>query len=137
MQRAGWFALVLLLCTYVGRAAEKPSLKLDEDNIRIRLLPTPLLELPVVNNAGKPLEGSFRLEFLDRSGKSAAYTTGTFREEPGTTVERIPWEASKLPSNEPSELVWYRLRYEFTPDAAAGVAPARGVIQVGRVLRDM
>jgi hypothetical protein len=95
-----------------------------------------MIELPVVNNAGKPVEGRFRLEFLDSDPKLAAWMTGTFREEPGTTVERIPWEASKLPSDEPSRLVWYRLRYEFTPDAASGVAPARGVIQVGRVLRD-
>lgn len=137
MQRAGWFAVIVLLCTCVGWTAEKPSLTLDEDNIRIRLLPAPLLELPVVNNAGKPLEGSFRLEFLDRGGRSAAWMTGTFREEPGTTVEKIPWEASTLPSNKPSALVWYRLRYQFTPDAASGVAPARGVIQVGRVQRDM
>src|SRR5690242_5203824 len=137
MQRARWFGLTLVLCTCVGWTAEKPSLKLDDDNIRIRLLPAPLLELPVVNNADKPVEGSFRLEFLDRDGKSAAWTTGTFREEPGTTVERIPWEASKLPTNEPSRLVWYRLRYEFTPDAASGIAPARGVVQVGSILRDM
>jgi hypothetical protein len=136
MQRARWFALALVLCTCAGWTAEKPSLKLDEENIHVRLLPAPLLELPVVNNAGKRLEGNFRLEFLDTEGKSAAWTTGTFQEEPGATVERIPWEASKLPSNEPSRLVWYRLRYEFTPDAASGVAPARGVIQVGRVLRD-
>jgi MG2 domain/Macroglobulin domain MG4/Macroglobulin domain MG3 len=136
MQRARWFALALALCTCVGWTAEKPSLKLDEDNIRIRLLPAPLLELPVVNNAGKPLQGSFRLEFLDNGGNSAAWTAGSFREEPGTTVERIPWEASKLPTNEPSRLVWYRLRYQFTPDASSGVAPARGVVQVGRVLHD-
>jgi uncharacterized protein YfaS (alpha-2-macroglobulin family) len=136
MQRARWFALALVLCACVGWTAEKQPLNLDEANIRIRLLPAPLLELPVVNNTGKPLEGSFRLEFLDSDGKSAAWTMGTFREEPGTTVEKIPWDASKLPSNEPSRLVWYRLRYEFTPDAASGVAPARGVIQVGSVLRD-
>jgi hypothetical protein len=136
MQRARWFALVLVLCTRVGWTAEKPSLKLDEENIRIRLLPAPLLELPVVNNAGTPLEGSYRLEFLDSQGNSAAWMTGTFREAPGTTVEKIPWEASKLPSNVPSRLVWYRLRYEFTPDAASGLAPAKGVVQVGRVLRD-
>jgi hypothetical protein len=137
MQRARWFGLTLVLCTCVRWTAENPSLKLDDDNIRIRLLPAPLLELPVVNNADKPFEGSFRLEFLDRDGKSAAWMTGTFREEPGTAVERISWEASKLPTNEPSRLVWYRLRYEFTPDAASGVAPARGVVQVGRILRDM
>jgi hypothetical protein len=137
MQRARWFVLALILCTCAGWTAEKPSLKLDEDDIRIRLLPAPVLELPVVNNAGKPLEGSFRLEFLDSDGNSGAWTTGTFREEPGTTVERVPWEASKLPSNEPSKLVWYRLRYEFAPEAASGVAPARGVVQVGKVLRDM
>jgi hypothetical protein len=55
MQRARWLALTLALCTCVGWTAEKPALKLDEDNIRIRLVPAPLLELPVVNNAGKPL----------------------------------------------------------------------------------
>ena len=144
MQRVRWFALVLALCTCAGWSAERPLLKLDEDNIRIRLLPAPLLELPVVNNAGKPLEGSFRLEFLDSDGESAAWTAGTFREEPGTTVERIPWEASKLPINlrcaprcgEPSRLVWYRLRYQFTTDASSGVGPAKGVVQVGRVLHD-
>jgi hypothetical protein len=82
----GWFAVVLLLCRCVGWTAEKPSLKLDEENIPIRLLPAPLLELPVVNNAGKPLEGSFRLEFLDSNGNSAAWTTGTLREAPGTVT---------------------------------------------------
>ncbi|HEY6249669.1 MAG TPA: MG2 domain-containing protein, partial [Candidatus Angelobacter sp.] len=136
MQRARWFVLASVLCACAGWTAEKPSLRLDEDNIRIRLLPAPLLELPVVNSAGKPLEGSFRLEFLDRDGKSAAWTTGTFHEGPGSTVEKIPWDADKLPSNVPSDLVWYRLRYEFTPNAASGVAPATGTVQVGRVLRD-
>lgn len=136
MQRARWFALGVFLCTCVGWAAKKPSFKLDEDNIRIRLLAEPLLELPVVNDAGKPLEGTFRLEFLDSNGRSAAWTTGTFREQPGASVEKIPWEASKLPGNEPSRLAWYRLRYEFAPDEASGVAPARGVVQVGRLLRD-
>ena len=87
MQRARWFALVLVLYACVGWTAEKPPPNLDEGNIRIRLLPAPLLELPVVNNVGKPLEGSFRLEFLDSDGKSAAWTTSTFREEPDTTVE--------------------------------------------------
>ena len=136
MQRARWFALALVLCTCAGWTAERPSLRLDEDSIRIRLLPAPLLELPVVNLTGKPVAGNFRLELMDRDGNSAAWTTGIFREEPGVSVEKIPWEAGRLPSNEPSVLAWYRLRYDFTPDAASGVGPARGVIQVGRVLRD-
>ena len=77
MQRACWFASVVVLCTSLGATIETPLLKLDEDNIRIRILPGPVLELPVVNNAGKPLEGNFRPEFLDSDGNSAAWTTGT------------------------------------------------------------
>jgi hypothetical protein len=110
MQRSRWLGLVLLLGVCAGWAADSSPLRVDEDHVRIRLLPTPLLELPVVNTAGKPLQGTFRLEFLDRDGKSAASTTGAFREEPGATVEKVPWDADKLPSNQPSDLAWYRLR---------------------------
>jgi hypothetical protein len=110
MQRRFWLGLVLLLNACAGRAVDTPPLRVDEDHVRIRLLPSPLLELPVVNNTGKLLQGTFRLEFLDRDGKSAAWTTGAFQEEPGATVEKVPWDADKLPSNQPSDLAWYRLR---------------------------
>jgi hypothetical protein len=136
MQRSCWLGLVLLLGVCACWAADSSPLRVDEDHVRIRLLPTPLLELPVVNNSGKPLQGTFRLELLDRKDNSAASMTGAFQEEPGATVEKVPWDADKLPSNQPSDFAWYRLRYEFVPDAASGVSPARGVIQVGRVLRD-
>jgi hypothetical protein len=110
MQRRFWLGLVLLLNACAGWAVDTPPLRVDEDHVRIRLLPSPLLELPVVNNTGKLLQGTFRLEFLDRDGKSAAWTTGAFQEEPGATVEKVPWDADKLPSNQPSDLAWYRLR---------------------------
>lgn len=35
MQRAGWFAVVVLLYTCVGWTADKPSLKLNEDDTGI------------------------------------------------------------------------------------------------------
>lgn len=136
MRRACWFALAVVLCACDAWAADSPLLRLDEDHVHIRLLPTPSLELPLVNSTTKPLEGGFRLEFLNREGVSVSWMTGTFHEEPGTTVEKISWGADKLPSNQPSDLGWYRLRYEFTPSATAEVAPAKGVIQVGRVLGD-
>ena len=136
MQRTRWVGLVFLLGVCAGWAADKPPLRLDEDHVRISLLPSPLLELPMVNSTGKPVEGTFRLELLDSKGKSAASTTGTFHEAPGTTVEKVSWQADKLPTNQPSSLAWYRLRYEFTPEAASRIATTRGVIQVGRVLHD-
>ncbi|HXZ28727.1 MAG TPA: MG2 domain-containing protein, partial [Terriglobales bacterium] len=136
MRRARWFALAVIVCASAALAAGPPSLRLDEERVCLHLLPSPVLELPVVNDSGKSLVGTFRLEFLDTNGNSAAWVAGTFHEEPGTTVEKIPWEAKQLPSNTPSELAWHRLRYEFTPSADSGVPPARGVIQVGRVLQD-
>jgi hypothetical protein len=136
MQRTRWFGLFFLLGVCASWAADKPPLRLDEDHVRISLLPSPLLELPMVNSTGKPLEGTFRLELLDSNGKSAASTTGTFHEAPGTTVEKVSWQADKLPTNQPSSLAWYRLRYEFTPETDSRIATTRGVIQVGRVLHD-
>jgi hypothetical protein len=61
----------------MARSGIRPALRLDEDHVQIRLLPTPLIELPVVNGTAKPLERSFRLEFLGRDGQSASSITGT------------------------------------------------------------
>jgi hypothetical protein len=62
---------------------------------------------------------------------------GTFQEEPGTTVEKLQWNAKTLPTTTPSELGWYRLRYTFTPSVnGSDAAPVRGVLQMGRLMVD-
>ena len=63
---------------------------------------------------------------------------GTFQEEPGTTVEKLQWNAKTLPTTTPSELGWYRLRYTFTPSISGpdAAGPVRGVLQMGRLIAD-
>jgi len=112
-------------------------LKIDEHNVRFHLLPKPELELPVVNLSHQRLEGMFLLELVYFDDQVHATMKGTFQEEPGTTVEKLQWDAKALPTTTPSELGWYRLRYTFTPSVSGSdAAPVHGVLQMGRVMVD-
>ncbi|MGH9571789.1 MAG: hypothetical protein ACRD4F_19270, partial [Candidatus Angelobacter sp.] len=86
-QRLG---LAVLLVVQVGGllAQERPGglLRIYEDNIRLRLLPSTQLDLPFVNSSDRVLEGALLLELVNSHGVVAASRSGTFREEPGTTV---------------------------------------------------
>jgi A-macroglobulin TED domain/Alpha-2-macroglobulin family/MG2 domain/Carboxypeptidase regulatory-like domain/A-macroglobulin receptor binding domain/Macroglobulin domain MG3 len=112
-------------------------LKIDEHNVRFHLLPQPELELPVVNLSGQRLEGKFLLELVHSDGQVHFTMKGTFQEEPGTTVEKLRWDAKALPTATPSELGWYRLRYTFTPSVnGSDATPVDGVLQMGRLMVD-
>ena len=112
-------------------------LKIDEHNVRFHLLPKPELELPVVNLSRQRLEGKFLLELVHLDDQVHSTMKGTFQEEPGTTVEKLQWDAKALPTTTPSELGWYRLRYTFTPSVnGSDAAPVRGVLQMGRLIVD-
>jgi len=137
-----WIAVALvLLCggTRVLAAAQdtSPSLKVEEDKMRFHLLPQSGLELPIRNTSAQQVSGKFTLELLNLEDDSVAATlSGTFTEQPGETIEKIAWPVEQLPSDTPSELGWYRLRYTFTPDATARAAPVTGIVQLGRIITD-
>jgi hypothetical protein len=131
-------ALLFLFIPFV--LAQKPPdglLKIDEHNVRFHLLPKPELQLPVVNLSRQRLEGTFLLELVHFDDQVHSTMRGTFREEPGTTVEKLQWDAKTLPTTTPSELGWYRLRYTFTPSInGLDSAPVRGMLQMGPLIPD-
>jgi uncharacterized protein YfaS (alpha-2-macroglobulin family) len=137
-----WIAVALvLLCggvrVLVAAQDTSPSLKVEEDKMRFHLLPQSGLEFPIRNISAQQVSGKFALELLNLEDDSVAATlSGTFTEQPGETIEKIAWPVDKLPSDTPSELGWYRLRYTFTPDASPAVAPVTGIVQLGRIIRD-
>jgi A-macroglobulin TED domain/Alpha-2-macroglobulin family/MG2 domain/Carboxypeptidase regulatory-like domain/A-macroglobulin receptor binding domain/Macroglobulin domain MG3/Alpha-2-macroglobulin bait region domain len=137
-----WIAVALALLSGGARivaAAQdsSPPLKVEEDKMRFHLLPQSGLELPILNSSGRPISGKFALELLNLDDDSVAATlSGTFTERPGETVEKIAWPVEKLPSDTPSELGWYRLRYTFTPDASPQGPPISGIVQLGRIITD-
>jgi hypothetical protein len=136
--------LRLLFCSacclslvFIARFADGqagPVLRIDEQQARFRLLPEPRLELPVVNSSGKTIEGDFNLELLDTSGKMKSQLKGIFTGTPGTTVKKLDWPAARLSTDSVSTLGWFRLRYAFTPRPEFQVEPARGVVQVARIM---
>jgi hypothetical protein len=137
-----WIAVTLMLLCGGARvlaAAQdtSPSLKVEEDKMRFHLLPHSGLEFPIRNTSAQQVSGKFALELLNLEDDSvAAALFGTFTEQPGETIEKIAWSADKLPTDAPSELGWYRLRYTFTPDASPAVAPVTGIVQLGRIITD-
>ncbi len=134
-----WHGIALLLgllSVFNRLSAQEAALKIDEDHIRLRLLPSPQLELPFINSTDHLLEGAFLLEMLDRGGGVVTSKQGSFRAAPGSMTEKVAWEPAKLPSDSPSELGWLRLRYTITPKTAPEFAPVRGVVQMGRLITD-
>jgi hypothetical protein len=138
-----WFLLVLVLACGSARimaAARNAtgSLRVEEEKMRFLLLPHSGLELPILNSSSQPVSGKFALELLNLDDDSvAASLSGTFTEQPGATIEKVDWPVDQLPSDNPSDLGWFRLRYTFTPDASAAVAPAvTGIVQLGRIITD-
>lgn len=137
-----WFSLALVL--WFGSARILPaaqngpgSLKVNEEQMRFHLLPHSGLELPILNSSSQPVSGKFALEMLNLDDDSvAASLSGTFTEQPGETIEKIDWPADQLPSDTPSDLSWFRLRYTFTPDASAAMSPIMGIVQLGRIIPD-
>jgi len=103
-----WRTSAALLLFFVPLVpAQRPPdslLIIDEHNVRFHLLPRPELELPVVNLSRQRLEEKFLLELVRLDGQVHSTMKGTFQEEPGTTVEKLQWDAKALPTATPSEL---------------------------------
>lgn len=132
-------AVLLLFATSLVLGQQLPDrlLRIDESHIRFHLLPKPELELPVVNLSNQRLEGTFLLELVHSDDQVHASMKGAFQEEPGTTVEKLQWDAKNLPTTTPSELGWYRLRYTFTPSInGVDAAPIQGTLQMGSLIPD-
>jgi hypothetical protein len=130
-------ALLLFIPFVLAQQPPDSLLKIDESRVRFHLLPKPQLELPVVNFSRQRLEGTFLLELVNFDDQVHSTMKGTFQEEPGTTVEKLEWDARALPTTAPSELGWYRLRYTFIPSInGLDSAPVRGVLQMGPLISD-
>jgi hypothetical protein len=129
--------LIFLIPPILAQQPPDGLLNIDEQNVRFHLLPNPELELPVGNLSHQRLHGKFLLELVHLNDQVHSTMQGTFQEEPGTTVEKLQWDAKALPTTTPSELGWYRLRYTFTPSVnGSDAAPVRGVLQMGRLMVD-
>jgi hypothetical protein len=57
---------------------ETSGFRVDESQIRFRLGPHPVVEIPVVNTSGKALSGNFKLELLATDDSVESVVTGTF-----------------------------------------------------------
>jgi len=138
MGRLPWACLrVVLICFALiscSLSQNSAELRIDESQIKFHLQSHPLLDFPVINSAGKSIEGSFKLELINTNGVIQSAVSGTFQENPGITNEKLAWPLEPLLEVSPSALGWYRLRYEFTPDVRYGVAPTTGIVQLSRIL---
>jgi hypothetical protein len=137
-----WFALVVSLAfcgvvlTTTAQDLSSP-LRVEESKMDFHLVPRTVLELPVVNSTKKQISGQFTLSLLNQQNDSiASLISGTFVEAPGETIKKIEWPVEKLPSDSSSELGWYRLQYSFEPETQSGIAPARGIVQLGKIISD-
>jgi hypothetical protein len=142
--RAARARFVLAIVLFSGGAKINASaqdisspLRVEEEKMHFHLLPQPGLEFAIVNSSTKPISGNFAIELLnDEDDSVAASTSGTFTEQPGETIEKIDWPVRNLPTDTPSDLGWYRLRYIFMPDANLQVLPVAGIVQLGRIITD-
>jgi hypothetical protein len=132
--RPVWILVMVALLTVLSRGQTTPGFAVNEQQIRFRFDAHPVLELPVVNTSDKALAGNFRIELLDTNDTVESFVTGPFHENPGTTVEKIAWPLNSLVKISPSSLGWRRLQYSLTPQPELGVPPARGTVQLNRVL---
>jgi hypothetical protein len=127
-------AVSLLICGAAGTMAAQDGpnpLRVEEDKTGFRLLPHSGLEIAIFNSSSKQLSGKFSLELLGYEDDSVATSkSGTFTEQPGETIEKIDWSVGDLPSDAPSLLGWYRLRYTFELDADSKSMDAR---QLGKL----
>ena len=113
---------------------ETATFHVDESQIRFRLSPPPVVEIPVVNTSGKALPGNFKLELLATDDSVESVVTGTFLGSPGTSVEKIAWPEDAKARGSLSQFGWHRLRYSFAPLAESGIQPCQGIVQLNRVL---
>ena len=142
--RAPRARIVLAIILFLGAASHSafaqttPSpLRVEEEKMRFHLSPQPVLELAIVNSSARPISGNFALEFLNNEDDSvAASSFGTFIEKPGENLEKIDWPVKNLPTDSPSTLGWYRLRYSFLPDADSQALPILGMVQLGQIIPD-
>jgi hypothetical protein len=139
IQKGTAIFLFLLSCV-AGRAAladtTREAIRVNEESIQFTLLPRPTLKFAISNSTNQPVTGTFAFELLDEKAWVGGSLSGKFSEQPGETVETLEWSASKLPSNSPSSLGWYRLVYIFFPSAESGLPVTGGIVQLGRVMRD-
>jgi hypothetical protein len=135
-----WTAIfVLVLSCAAGWTSAEPkrdALRVNEERIQFRFLPSPSLQFSLFNPTNKPATGTFAFELLDEKNWVCGSLTGTFSEQPGETVETLEWPAAKLPGNSPSQLGWYRLLYIFFPSADSKLPVTGGIVQFGRMMRD-
>src|SRR5271168_3668203 len=99
-----------LICLAAGivRAADSPKVfHIPEEKIEFQLYPEPTLVFVGVNSSNQPIEGDFSFEIMDVVAKDQhyeesvfAFSKGTFKEQPGETIERLPWTVKNLPSTE-------------------------------------
>jgi len=126
--------LVIAAFFTVPSFGETSAFRVDESQIRFRLSPHPVVEIPVVNASGKALPGNFKLELLDTDDSVESVVTGTFPGSSGTSVEKIAWPEDAKARGSLSRFGWHRLRYSFAPLAESGIPPFQGVVQLNRVL---
>src|SRR5277367_282634 len=136
-----WLVLTIIFSVSASHAAlaqaSSSPLRVEEEKMRFHLSPQPGLDLVVVNSSSRPISGNFALELLNNEDDSvAASSFGTFVEKPGENLEKIDWAAKNLPTDTPSSLGWYRLRYSFLPDANSQAPPILGIVQLGQIIPD-
>ncbi len=126
--------LSLVFSPALLNAQAGPALRIDEQRMKFRLLPSPRLELPIVNPTDQSIEGDFRLELIDTQGKLKSELKGTFSGAPGTTVQKLDWAPDRLATEFVSTLGWFRLRYIFIPKPELRLEPARGIVQIAQIM---
>jgi hypothetical protein len=135
---AAWIFLFVALPAFcLANHGDSQGVIVQESKMQLVLAQQPRLELPFVNNTGKPLGGHVNLEILREDDKIVASKEADISIAPGSRTVALPWEKDKLPSDSPSHLYWFRLRYRITPDAENGFSPQEGIVQLGRLMSNV
>jgi uncharacterized protein YfaS (alpha-2-macroglobulin family) len=119
----------LAVATLVNAAAQTFSLRVNEAATRISLAEGHgKISLAVENHTGRAAPAHVKLELLDTHDKVVARTQRRATLKPGANVVAafLPVSNRARPGESVNQLLWYRLRYEVAPAAAAAAPAALG-----------
>ncbi len=132
-----WGLFFVTLAAFSQTKNSDQGLFVDEAKMKFVPEPQPKVELPLANPIGKPFTGHIKLELLVEDGRVVAAQEQDSPIASGSQTLVLPWQKDKLPPVSTSRLYWYRLRYRITPEAASGLSPVEGIVQLSQILPNL
>ncbi|HEV3037540.1 MAG TPA: alpha-2-macroglobulin family protein [Candidatus Angelobacter sp.] len=139
IQPAGWL-WTLALAVVVVSPAQVPDkftpVSVVESRARFDYQPAVRFVLPLSNSSGKQLRCNLEMQFLDAENKVAAAGTSEITLDPGNFLNNLLLGEKALPTNSPSALATYRLKFTVQPIGPPAYAAVTGTIQLRNILTD-